>query len=232
MSDQLERYKSLQAARKRRSRSISYNQEFVPEGSPYERYRWVENITSGLRFRGKVHEIKVDGYSQPIIKHKGWYLDEFQDETCWGIVVQLPARRDHKPRFVPGYQLSYDEEDSAVLDFHSMTEDLTQAIRNADSMARILSEQEREYQRKERIRSEIYDLTQLRVTLRDRIRLQIRQWRAFRKAVAAATVEDLFGSRPLKIPSIVADVYEQGIRDLRTQMHEVWKRIKKLEGEL
>lgn len=231
MSDQLERYKSLQAARKR-SRSICYNSEFVPERQPYEKYRWVEDIPSGLRFKGKAHEIEVEGYSRPIIEHTGWFLDEFQDETCWGVVVQLPAGRDHKPRFVPGYQLSYDEEASAVLDFHSTTEDLSQAIRNADYMARIISEQEREYHRIERIRSEIYDLTQLRVVLRDRVRLRIRQWRAFRKAVAVATVEDLFGSRPLEIPSIVVEVYEQGIRNLRAQMHDDWREIKRLEKDL
>lgn len=231
MSDQLERYKSLQATRKR-SRPIRYNPEFVPKGQPYEKYRWVENISSGLRFKGKAHEIKVDGYSRPIINHTGWFLDEFQDETCWGVVVQLPAGKDRKARFVPGYQLSHDGEDSAVLDFHSMTEDLARAVRNADSMAQTLSEQEREYHRIERIRSEIYDLTQRRVTLRDRVRRRIRQWRAFRKAVAAATVEGLFGPRPLEIPSIVVEVYEQGIRNLRTQMHNDWREIKRLEKDL
>lgn len=232
MPDQLERYKSLQATRKRRSRSISYNQEFVPEGQPYERYRWVENITSGLRFRGKVHEIKVDGYSRPIINHRGWYLDEFQDETCWGIVVQLPAGRDHKPRFVPGYQLSYDEEDSATLDFHSMTEDLTQAIRNADSMARIMSEEEREYQRKERIKTEIVELQESRIQARKEISIRIKEWKTFRKDVSGAAYDTLFGSRPLHIPPTVTLAIERGIRRRRAQMHMDWKRMKELEGEL
>jgi hypothetical protein len=134
----------------RKNHPIEYNPEFKAEGSS-DRYRWVENISSGLRKVGDAHEIVRS------IHHTGWFLDDlFQDETVHGEVYQLPAR-DGKEQYVPAVNDPYNP-DCACVDFSSITDDKEQAARWSDQMAEHWAEREREYQAKERIKQRLEEI--------------------------------------------------------------------------
>jgi hypothetical protein len=65
-----------------------------------DNYAWIENTNSaGLRFVGYCDEI-CSGHA---IDHKGWFINEFEDETYRGAVWQLPGRKG-VARFIAGYQ--------------------------------------------------------------------------------------------------------------------------------
>ena len=121
-----------------------------------DRYRWVENVSRGLRHVGQAGDIAK-------LNHNGWYTDNYQNETVQGEVYQLPAR-DGKPRYLPAMG-DPSNADCAQFDFHSITEDKVQAARWADQIAEYYAEQEREYRagedaenRIEEINTEIKDL--------------------------------------------------------------------------
>ena len=128
---------------------IEYNPEFIPgekqDGTlpkyiPRDRYRWVENVTDGLRWVGKSDDlIRLD--------HTGYYTDNFQDETVHGEVYQMPARNG-EPVYIPAVNDPCNE-NCACLDFTSTTSDKEDAARWADSMAEKWAEMEREYQAEE-----------------------------------------------------------------------------------
>jgi hypothetical protein len=125
-----------------KQKHIEYNPEWTPEGSR-ERYRWVENVSKGLRFIGASHDI-LD------LRHRGWFLDnDFQDESVHGVVYQMPAR-DGQPQYVPGVSDPH-KDDCAVLDFHSLTSDKRDAARWADQMAERYAEDERTWREKQAI---------------------------------------------------------------------------------
>lgn len=147
----------------RKRKSIEYNPEFDAskvQGYRYvaTRYRWVENVSSGLRKVGDASEIiRLD--------HTGWYTDNWQDETVHGEVYQLPAR-DGQCQYVPAVN-DPNNDDCACLDFRSVTDDKENAARWADSMAEKWAEDEREARAKddaetriEEIGSEIRELYQ------------------------------------------------------------------------
>jgi len=142
----------------KKSKSISYNREWKPDYTR-DRYRWVENITPALRFVGKVHEIRSDGSNntpyidRALVDHTGWYSDNYQDETVWGEVYQLPGH-DGTPRYVPAV-CDPNNPNCAAVCFGDMTDDLRDAIRWADSMAEKWAESEREYQAKEAAKEKI-----------------------------------------------------------------------------
>ncbi len=123
----------------KRRQYIEYNPEWTPEDSR-DRYRWVENVSKGLRFVGKADKLVKLG-------HTGWYMDNFQDETVHGQVWQLPARNG-EPQFIPGVNDSRNPDASAI-DVHSITSDKEDCARTADQMAKNWAEREREYQAKQ-----------------------------------------------------------------------------------
>lgn len=134
----------------RKGKHISYNPEWTPEHSS-ERYRWVENVSDGLRVVGTADDIvRLD--------HDGYFTDNFQDETTEGIVYQLPARNG-KEQYVPA-NTDPCNPDCAVVDFHSVTDDKKEAARWADSMAENYAEREREYQAKEDAESRLEEIEQ------------------------------------------------------------------------
>jgi hypothetical protein len=127
---------------------IEFNREWEPTGTR-EKYRWVENVSKGLRHVGKASDIvRID--------HTGWYTDNFQDETVHGEVYQMPAR-DGKPLYVPAVSDPYNK-DCAALDFHSLTDDKEECARWADSMAENSAEREREYQAEESRKQRLADI--------------------------------------------------------------------------
>jgi hypothetical protein len=123
----------------RKGKHIEYNPEFTAEGSR-DRYRWVENVSDGLRYVGASHDIIR-------LNHTGWYNDNFQNETIHGEVYQLPAR-DGKAQYVPGIS-DPNNDNCACIDFTSVTDDKEDAARWADSAAEQWSERNREYQAEE-----------------------------------------------------------------------------------
>lgn len=147
-----------------------------PGGSRYQ---------PGLRFIGKVQDIRTNGegnlpyIDRPLIDHNGWYTDPWNETykdgsgLCWGVVYQLPTRR-RKGKFILGKKFQPEDEpgwmyvpgyvnggdccnDGVVLDFHSITSDLKDAIRWADSMAEHAAEEEKEYQTKSAAEDRVND---------------------------------------------------------------------------
>lgn len=158
---------------------VEYNPEWTPEGSR-ERYRWVEKVSHGLRVVGTVQEIaKREGYR---IDHNGWFIDSFQDETTCGTVYQLPAK-DGKPQYVPANSDPHNS-DCAVLDFHSITDDLHDAVRWADSMAESYAEKEREFQAKQNAESRIEEIQEEIRELYSDFRNVCREYRANKSILA------------------------------------------------
>jgi hypothetical protein len=122
--------------RNKQKQGISYGPEYSPEYAKYERYRWVEHVSDGLRLVGLAHEVLEHGTNR--LNHTGWYCDDFQDELARGVY---------------GVADPYNP-DCAVLNFRDITDNLPDAIRYSDSMAERYAEAEREYQEQERARVE------------------------------------------------------------------------------
>lgn len=216
----------------KKKRHIRYGPEYVPEGHPFEKWRWVENLSDGLRVMGPVHEINVPGQDQSAIRHTGWFTSDegYLDELCYGVVVRLPAR-DGVSRFVPGFRMPYEDNDCAVLDFHSVTEDLRQACRNADTMAEWVAEEAREDSRKYRLELDIAESQQRLLELRRQIRAEAVTLRGFRKWIGYA--QNLFGEGPpIGMRIGVTRTLEDNIRRLRREMYAEGRKIRKCRSEL
>lgn len=215
------------------SRSISYNQEYSPDYNKSERYRFVENIRDGLRWLGPIHEIKRDDVRR--IGHRGWYTSEFYDseEVCYGVVAQLPAR-DGKPQYVPGWQSKQEiygsHDDSAVLDFQGVTEDLDRAVRDADTIAKWTAEAEQEYQRKDRLETTIAENREQIRELRKEVKDILKSWRNLRRQEGYHG--DLFGNPVVFLTSALEKVFKEAIRGIRQRSHKLWKEIRNMEEEL
>lgn len=132
----------------RKEKAIGYNPEFQPEHTR-DRYRWIENVSKGLRFVGTSHEINR---RLPL----GWFTDQWQDETVSGEVYQLPGR-DGEPLFVPAVSDPCNP-DSACLNFSSLTSDKEDAARWADHMAEMWAESERAFREKEEMEARIEEI--------------------------------------------------------------------------
>ncbi len=121
----------------------------------------------GLRFVGYADRVYRDalGHSSRLIDHTGWFLDsEFQDETARGVVYQLPGRNGCA-RYVAGVATSCNTsaenwkagneamdgasfELGAIIEAESGDDDSAkmEAAKQADRLAEIYAEHEREYQ--------------------------------------------------------------------------------------
>lgn len=93
---------------------------------PGLRWRWADDVTR--------------------LGHKGWYCDQFQDQTIRGLVFRLP----HGRGFLPAWSMG-DSMASAV-DYSRTYETEEDAALAADSWAERVAEEEREYQEKEQAR--------------------------------------------------------------------------------
>lgn len=93
---------------------------------------------------------EVEGVS---IRHKGWFTNDFQDETLRGLVMRLPRSRG----FLAGYSMG---EGMASFLCPEIWQDEQDAAREADRMAeraaeRVAEEWEREREREEEERAEL-----------------------------------------------------------------------------
>ncbi len=127
-----------------------------------ERLAFVQDIDgAGLRLVGKVEAESHGGRRCWTERDScGWYSDNDQIETIYGVVYQLPGR-DGKARFVAGYASADDCDGLPTIEFGAIySEDMRgdfynesaqeleaarDAARAADSMAQHAAESEREY---------------------------------------------------------------------------------------
>lgn len=140
----------------KRAHFIEYNPEFKPDGSSKfssDMYRWMENVNRDFALR-------CVGRSDEIIKlgHKGWYVDNYQDETVHGMVYQLPARNG-ECLYVPAVN-DPNNDDSACLDFTSIQSDKEDAAKIADQMAEQWAEQSRIAQAKDQAEQRIAEIAE------------------------------------------------------------------------
>jgi hypothetical protein len=144
----IEKYKArLERRKQAKYKAIAYNPEWTPNYNKTDRYRWVENPRDGLRFVGSAHDknptIHCEDWPNRLIDHKGWYTDPYNDgETVCGQVYQLPTRRNGSVAYLPAISDPFNE--ASVIDFHSATSDIREAILWSDQMAERYAEQERE----------------------------------------------------------------------------------------
>mgnify|MGYP001585787059 CR=1 FL=1 len=125
-----------------RATHIKYNHVLDEDGC-----RWVEHPEDGLRFAGRADKLARIG-------HTGWFLDEFQDETVWGVVYMLPHGK-----FIPGTEDSYGN-DGVRLDFGDIRDTAEDAARAADRIAELWAEKDRDYQAEESRKMRLEDIAQ------------------------------------------------------------------------
>lgn len=149
-------YKSKAGADWRKLASVKHYQTLSPAKGGQERggnpwngsKRWVNVEALGLRDYGNADQIC--GH----IRHRGWFLDHFEDETARGQVWQLPAKNG-QPRFVYGFADCYNA-GLAFIDFcHTFCE--RSAANNADDMAKEYAEGCREFYAKDAAERDIGD---------------------------------------------------------------------------
>ena len=73
------------------------------------------------------------------LKHTGWYCDDYQDQTIFGIVLILPNKRG----FLAGWSMGEGMASNVDLDVYA---DIESAAYAADSIAEYVAESERESQ--------------------------------------------------------------------------------------
>jgi hypothetical protein len=202
----------LERAKHRLANHVTYNPEYVPEYAKHERYRFVEYPQHGLRFVGNAHDIckSHDDVPSRLVDHKGWYIDSFQQETICGQVYQLPAR-DGKPQYVPAFSDKCGE--GSVIDFHNITDNLSDAVRWSDTMAEHAAESAREYELKDRAEQRIAEITDELKEARNELHALIHELKQ--------TVISANGS--------VCHVLRSHIASTRESMHKLYKLREKLK---
>ena len=196
-------------------KTIVYSPEWIPEGTR-ERWRCVENASTGLRIVGAVDEIKPD--HRPLVNHSGWSLDPFEScgEVARGYVLQLPAR-DSEPQYTPAIADAWNP-DSYICDFHGCTSDLREAIYAADSMAQSYAESEREYR--------LAESAKLRA---EELREEARELRAKHRGIVAE-LRSFAARRNVSAPAICAQI-RADLRDLRARVREALQEAARLDAE-
>lgn len=149
-------YTLAQALRDSRPAAITYN----PASTElyYTGERWIENASKGLRVVGLAYEVARANYRPRLIKHTGWYIDEYQDETVSGAVLQLPARKG-MPQYLAALADPFND-DAYNVDFSETFDDPCEAAMRADGMSERYAELEREFQREESAKQRIEDISE------------------------------------------------------------------------
>lgn len=116
----------------------------------------------GLRFVGYV---QVDcgyrnGFFAKDTRNNGWYCDDYQGETCYGVVYAMKTNVKGQSQYVAGYDFT-DRDCGLVFDLNTIFSEprtdgshwddetdfdaVRDAARHADSLAKFMAEDEREY---------------------------------------------------------------------------------------
>ena len=162
------------------------------------------------------------GYADDVFRlgHSGWFIDSDCFEKYRGHVWQMPAR-DGVPQYVAGYMEANDSEDSgyAVLCASGgdleLFDDSQDAAIAGDELARVMAEQEREY-------DERWQAARLAADDRDEARDDMRKARKSARAAIAALREQ-------RAAGVVADgvcaILRERVADARATMADALERI-------
>lgn len=95
------------------------------------------------------------GYADKVVRldHSGWYADNYHDELCRGIVVQIPAH-EHQALYLAGFECS-----ASVCIILSCFNNQEDAAIDADREAELYAEGEREYRARDAAEMQIKELT-------------------------------------------------------------------------
>lgn len=195
----------------KREHPIVYNPEYIPESQKHtynpDKYRWVENVSDGLRKVGNADDVIRLG-------HTGWFVDNFQDETVRGEVYQLPSR-GVECQYVPAVNDPWNK-DCACVDFSSITNDKEDCARWADSMAERWAESEREFQAKEQARIRLEEIE-------DEIKQLYADYRQ--------TVKELREAKGAMQVPVVRRMIRKEWRELKADVHKLRAEARKIERE-
>lgn len=199
----------------------------VPEwGAPFkcgESSRWLRWCESpeahGFRRVGRTGGAYKDATGIRPCDMAGWYLNEYQDETAWGVVYRL----SHGRGFIAGVATSMDPDGVAALAVCEAPEsDLATAARYADQLAEWYAEAERDYQEafsagawagetwRERMAEALEFISAAR-TMRTAARIALRRALAQRDGVAAGIV-------PPDVCTEAARLYRQALVSSRDKV--------------
>lgn len=179
---------------------------FTLKGSSTE-LRFVENLSGHFRNVTPAHE------ALPSIRHRGWYVDSFQSETCHGLVMQIPGR-DGTPRYLYGVSDPWNSNTGMVAwRTHEWADNKEDAARWADSMAETYAEICREDDIQQRAEQQIEEHQERIVEIRTELRK------------LAADI------RQSKVVGSVCDALKASIRALREESHECHREIVKLKDK-
>ncbi|TPN04494.1 hypothetical protein [Mesorhizobium sp. B2-1-2] len=211
------------ASRFRRYPRTSYPAVCWQPGKPG--IAFVQDIDgAGLRHVGNVEAESHGGRNTWSNRDScGWYSDNDQSETIFGVVYQLPGR-DGKARFVAGYASAGDCDGAPTLDFGTIysenmrgdfynesAQDLEaarDAARAADSMAQRAAEDEREYQAAWQAGSQFAGLAEI---VADNRKAALELLAERRKAATAGngvTFQAICGAIRDKVESCLAEIAE------------------------
>lgn len=126
----------------------------------------------GARWMKQAHEIVR-------LNHTGWYCDDFYDNLCRGLVIDLS--RHNKPLFLAGYEFT--QADGLTFDTY-VYDDEKEAARAADGMAEYAAELEREFQEKERQEQKVEDLKAEIVEEKAALRALLHEYNRLKRRVA------------------------------------------------
>lgn len=176
-------------------------------GAPFQvgcyNCRWCENVSGHFRECGHADEIIRLG-------HRGWFVDNFQDSTTRGIVLQLPARHG-KSIYLAACSDPWNKNCAIVeICFHDEKED---AARAADGLAERYAEDSREDDLKQLAETEIASLEN--------------SVKGIRKQIRSLTA----GIRQSSVPPIVCDQLRSDIRALRREVREKLARIEQIKAD-
>lgn len=153
---------------------------------------------------------EVEGIGRRI-DHKGWFCDDFQDQTIRGIVFRLPRGRG----FLAGWSMGGHM--ASTLDYN-VIEDEVDAARRANDMAERAAEDEREYQTKENARMQADELRDTIRSLRTERRSLIREMKQARRYCS---------DTDLHLPH-VRNALQRRVADLRRDSAEAFERLTEL----
>ena len=127
------------------------------------------------------------GYADKILglRHKGWFTNEFQDETVRGAVYKLPLRQ---PSYLAGFGDPTNGEDFGVCYERCVYDDPEEAARYADNIAEAYAEKEREYQEASSAACKCEMLDSRIDAIRTKIKQVLAEARPHRKTGSAGTL--------------------------------------------
>ena len=192
---------------------------------------WVEDPHAiGLRFIGFADEVCSSNYAyRGGIDHRGWFTNDFQDETARGVVYQLPAKNG-RARFMHGvadpvnegaamlaYEISEGARENNDRWGASYNPDAREAAQMADSMAENFAEIERDYNRASSAAFEHEELGESVKTWRRELLEMLRERRALRETHAPAICKGIRA----RVSDLLESINEA--REKRAELVEIFE---------